>query len=104
MGLDYALDELYASGWTDLDSAGCGHHTDGRGYPKIDRVRDEFAAAGYTFSIRRVDLFKCFRAEWVGSDGQIKGAVVSHNDTDAAVYALARFRRQQAPAAVAAAV
>ncbi len=104
MGIEYALDELYASGWTDLDSAGCGHHVDGRGYPKIERVREEFAGAGFEFSLRRVDLFKCFRAEWLDAGGQVRGAVVSHSDEEAAVFALAQFRRQQISAGTAAAM
>jgi hypothetical protein len=95
MGLDYALDELYASGWTNLDSSGCGHHADGRGYPKVDRVRDEFAASGLGFNLRRIDVFNCYRAEWADEGGQVLGAVVSHNEVEAAVFALARFRRQQ---------
>lgn len=95
MGIDFALDELYASGWTDLDSAGCGHHTDGRGYPKIDRVREEFACAGFDFKLRRVELFKCYRAEWADASGEVRGAVVSQSDVEAAVFALAQFRRQQ---------
>lgn len=95
MGLDYALDELYASGWTNLDSVGCGHHDDGRGYPKVERVRGEFAASGFGFNLRRIDVFNCFRAEWVDGEGQVLGAVVSHSDVEAAVFALARFRRQQ---------
>jgi len=56
MGLEFALDELYASGWTDLDSMGCSRH----------------------------------------SDGTVQGAVVGHCDSEAAVFALAQFRRQLA--------
>jgi len=94
MGIDFALDELYATGWSDLDSAGCGRHADGRGYPKLDRIAQEFAAAGFEFRLRRIDLFHCFRAEWLDGEGAVQGAVVSYSDTEASVFALAQFRRQ----------
>lgn len=100
MGLEFALNELYATGWTDLDSSGCGHHTDGRGYPKSERVKQEFASSGYEFKLRRLDLFNCYRAEWVDADGAIQGAVVGHTDAEAAVFALAQFRRQLVAATI----
>ncbi len=95
MGLDFAVDELYATGWSDLDSAGCSHHTDGRGYPKVERVRQEFAAAGFDLTISRVDKFNCYRAEWTDTAGGGEShSVVSQSEADAAVYALAQLRRQ----------
>src|SRR5262249_11832642 len=101
MGLDFAVDELYATGWSDLDSIGFSHHTDGRGYPKPDRVTQEFASAGFRFATRRIDLFNCYRAEWFDTAGDLQGAVVGYCEAEAAVYALAQFRRQQLAAAVA---
>lgn len=94
MGLEFALDELYASGWSDLDSAGCSHHVDGRGYPRPERVRQEFASAGFELAVRRIDLFKCYRAEWSNGEPGMSGSVVGHSEAEAAVYALAQFRRQ----------
>lgn len=95
MGLDFALDELFATGWTSLDTAnGPVQHTAGRAHPSVERVKQEFAAAGCPFTIRRVDRFNCYRAEWTNPDGQTTGSVVGHSEAEAAVYALAQLRRQ----------
>lgn len=100
MGLDFAIDELLATGWSALDTQGCSHHSDGRGYPSVERVRSEFAAEGFELTIRHVQLFDCYRAEWRDSGGVATGAVVGRSDTEAAVYALAQMRRQLAAAQV----
>ncbi len=100
MGLDIALDALYATGWSALDSTGCTHHSDGRAFPTLARIRQEFEAAGYRFTVTRVDQFNCYRAEWVSEDGSDSGAVVGHAEAEAAVYALAQFRRQLVGAGV----
>lgn len=94
MGLDYAIDELYATGWTALDSSGCCHHSDGRVYPGVERVRDEFRRAGYDLTLRHVQLFDCYRAEWRDRQGQAAGAVVGRTEAEAAVYALSQMRRR----------
>lgn len=94
MGLEFAIDELYASGWTGLDTAGCEHHADGRVFPTVDRVMREFAEAGHELSLRRIQLFDCYRAEWKDAQGQPAGAVVGHTESEAAVYALSQFRRR----------
>jgi hypothetical protein len=95
MGLDFALDELYATGWTNLDTQGGSvQHTDGRAHPSLERVRQEFAAAGCTFTLRRIDRFNCYRAEWTKPDGRGTESVVGHSEAEAAVYALAQLRRQ----------
>jgi hypothetical protein len=95
MGLDFALDELFATGWTNLDTAGGSvQHTDGRAHPSVDRVRQEFAAAGSKFTLRRVDKFNCWRAEWTKPDGHGTDSVVGHSEAEAIVYALAQLRRQ----------
>ena len=98
MGLEFAIDELYATGWTGLDSTACEFHADGRAYPSVDRVRKHFEAAGYGFAIRHIQLFDCYRAEWRdgSNDG---GAVVGQTERQAAVYALSQLRRQIASAA-----
>lgn len=93
MGLDFAVEELYGSGWSTLDSTGCTCASDGRLVPGIERIRGEFAAAGFELTIRRVELFDCFRAEWRLPSGQATGAVVGQTDTEAAVYALSQMRR-----------
>lgn len=97
MGLNFAVDELYASGWSTLDSSGC-EFLEGRQYPGVGRVQNEFAGQGFTLSIRRVELFDCFRAEWRTQGGHASGAVVAQSESEAAVYALAQMRRQSASA------
>lgn len=94
MGLDFAIDELYATGWTALDSTDCDYLADGRCFPRISRVLKEFAEAGFELSLRHVQLFDCYRAEWRGQDGGAGGAVVGKAEAEAAVYALAQLRRQ----------
>ncbi len=93
MGLDFAIDELYATNWSPLNSAGCIHHSDGRAYPTVDRVRREFSEAGFVINLRHVQLFDCYRAEWRSSTGDPVGAVVGRTEAEAAVYALSQLRR-----------
>lgn len=93
MGLNFAIDELYASGWSALNTAGCEYDTDGRAYPGVDRVTRDFADAGFQLSIRHVQIFDCYRAEWRDAQGQAAGGVVGQSETEAAVYALSRMRR-----------
>ncbi len=100
MGLDFAIDELYATGWTALDSAGCEVHGDGRAFPSVARARMEFAAGGYDLTVRYVQLFDCYRAEWRDASGDASGAVVGKSETEAAVYALSQLRRRMAALAV----
>lgn len=96
MGLEFAIDELYATGWAALDSAGCSHNSDGRAYPTVGRATREFADAGYSLRIRHVQLFDCYQAEWFDAGGQPAGAVVGSSEVEAAVYALSQMRRQAA--------
>lgn len=94
MGLNFALDELYATGWSALNTAGCEYDTDGRPYPGLSRIARDFADAGFELSIRHVQIFDCYRAEWRDATGQAAGGVVGHSEIEAAVYALSRMRRQ----------
>ena len=93
MGLDFAIDALYATGWTALDSAACEHAADGRAMPTVDTVRREFEAAGFSFALTHVHLFDCVRAEWTSPGGTMAGAVVGQSQAEASVYALAQLRR-----------
>ncbi|HYE02945.1 MAG TPA: hypothetical protein VD963_06890 [Phycisphaerales bacterium] len=94
MGIDFALDELYATGWSELDSSGCGRSSDGREFPKPERVRREFSAAGLDLAISRVDRYDCFQAHWSGTPGTAGGSVVGRTEAEAAIFALAQLRRQ----------
>ncbi len=98
MGLDFALDELYATGWSTLDSSGCAHATDGRLIPGLGRILREFEGAGFELCLRKIDLFDCYRAEWRTPAGNAAGGVVGRDESEAAVYALAQMRRTLAHA------
>ncbi|GIK20401.1 MAG: hypothetical protein DYG93_04475 [Leptolyngbya sp. PLA2] len=93
MGLDFAIDELYATGWSPLDTRDCERHDDGRPFPSLARVEQEFAAAGFPLKVRHVQLFDCYRAEWHDGTGQPAGAVVGRTAAEAAVFALSQMRR-----------
>lgn len=99
MGLDFAIDELYSSGWAALDTAGCKPSGDGRWVPGIDRIRDELARLGLTLRTKHVQLFDCVRAEWLDADGRVLGSVVGSTELEAGVYALAQVRRTVAATA-----
>ncbi len=101
MGLDFAIDELYATGWAAMDSAGCEHHSDGRAFPRVKAVREEFRSAGFDLTLRHVQLFDCYRAEWRDAAGSASGAVVGHTEIEAAVYALSQLRRRLCAASAA---
>ncbi len=94
MGFEYAIDKLYGTGWLPGDGAECDRHADGRQYPSIARVQREFAEMGHKLSVRYVELFDCYRAEWRDDEGTAKGAVVGQSEAEAVVYALAQLRRQ----------
>ncbi|MBK7405494.1 MAG: hypothetical protein IPJ41_12895 [Phycisphaerales bacterium] len=93
MGLDFAVDQLYATGWAALDTRGCERLPDGRAYPGQDRIGAEFDEAGFKLSIRHIQLFDCYRAEWSDSQGNPAGSVVGHTAEEAGVYALSQMRR-----------
>ena len=94
MGLDFAIDELYATGWSGLDTSGCTAHTDGRSFPTTERIKREFAAAGYALTVEHAASYSCYRASWrSAADGQDSGAVVGHTEAEAVVFALAHLRR-----------
>jgi len=93
MGLDFAIDELMATGWSAMDTTGCEHTPEGRVYPGVLRVQLEFTKVGHELSIRYVQLFDCHRAEWSDAKGAPVGAVVGAGEREAAVYALAQFRK-----------
>ena len=99
MGLDFAIDELYASGWAALDTAGCKPSGDGRWVPGIERIREELGRLGLTLSTKHVQLFDCCRAEWADASGHALGSVVGSTELEAAVYALAQVRRSVAATA-----
>lgn len=95
MGLEFAIQQLLDTGWTTLDTTGC-EYLRARAYPGLGRIMREFQAAGAELSLRKVDLFDCYRAEWTDASGRPMGGVVGQSEIEAAVYALAQFRRAAA--------
>ncbi len=93
MGLEFAVDQLYATGWSALDTRGCWRLADGRAYPEQARVEAEFAEAGLDLTIKHIQLFDCYRAHWRDASGDSAGSVVAHSAEEAAVYALSQMRR-----------
>lgn len=93
MGITFALDELYATGWSPMDTSGCEHAEDGRWFPTPETVGREFAAAGCSLRVTHIQLFDCYRAEWSDDQGRASGAVVGQSEHEATVYALSQLRR-----------
>jgi hypothetical protein len=92
MGLNYAIDALYATGWSSLDTRGC-EFDGGRLYPGVARVEREFRESGFDMVLRRIELFDCYRVEWRAESGEAAGAVVGASEAEAAVHALVQLRR-----------
>ncbi len=99
MGIEFAIDELYSSGWSTLDTTGCQFGPDGRVYPGMARIEREFRADGHDIAIAEVPEFGCFCAEWTADEEKV-GSVVSETAHEAAIFALARHRRQRQLATV----
>jgi hypothetical protein len=106
MNLDYAIDRLYETGWTpDMDvdlEAGA----DGRQFPSVKSIEQEFAREGLDLQIKHNLIFKCYRATW-GSKGEKldparaadakHGTVIGACEREAAVFALAQLRAKKTP-------
>lgn len=100
MGLGFAIDDLYATGWSALDTTGCDFDAEGRAFPGVERIEGEFEQSGYRLTLKHIQLFDCCRAEWSEiSSGRAAGAVVGQTEAEAAVYALAQLRRSALPTA-----
>ncbi|MBL9000239.1 MAG: hypothetical protein JNK25_03795 [Phycisphaerae bacterium] len=94
MGLDFAIDALYDTGWVNAEGGAAEQHSDGRAYPSPEAVKAIFAEQGFDLTIRHIQLFDCYRAEWRDSTGQAAGAVVGQSAAEATVYALSQLRKQ----------
>lgn len=51
MGLDFAIDALYDTGWSCTEGGQTEQHIDGRSYPAPELVRGTFAEQGYELVI-----------------------------------------------------
>lgn len=93
MGLTFAVDQLYATGWSPRPGQPCEMDDRGRPFPDAASVRHEFAGAGRTLELSRSDAFGCVTATWTDDDGSTF-AVTGACESEAAVYALSRLRRR----------
>ena len=105
MNLEYAVDRLYEVGWNPSHQHNQERLHDGRSYPSIDAVEQEFSAAGLSLKITQVPEFRCCRATWAPVGEQLDlsrtrdarhGAVIGACEREAAVYALAQLRESDA--------
>jgi hypothetical protein len=104
MNLAYAVERLLDTGWTATPEFEVERLPDGRAFPSIRSVRDEFARAGLELSIKQNLMFGCYRAAWGPADeapdpsilsGERHGTVIGSCEREAAVYALAQLRTAQ---------
>jgi hypothetical protein len=106
MNLDYAVDRLYETGWNPAIEGEFETASDGRYFPTVKAIQQEFARAGLELAIKDNKLFKCFRATW-GPKGEKldpsraaddrHGTVIGSCEREAAVFALAQLRSVKMP-------
>ncbi|CAG0959577.1 hypothetical protein PHYC_00649 [Phycisphaerales bacterium] len=94
MGLDFAIDALYQTGWNVPEPKDLPLDASGRPYPSQAHIEAAFAEHALALSVRHIQLFDCYRAEWRDAGGQARGAVVGQTAEEAAVYAFSQLRRQ----------
>jgi hypothetical protein len=107
MNLDYAIDRLYQTGWTPGMESEFEVGSDGRQFPSVIAIRQEFARSGLELQIKHNLIFKCYRATW-GPMGEAldpsrvaderHGTVIGSCEREAAVFALAQLRAIKSPA------
>ena len=104
MNLAYAVERLYQTGWTLLGEWELDRLPDGRAFPSVSAIQQEFARAGLELSIKHNLMFNCYRATWAPAGEQIDekhaadeshGTVIGTCQREAAVYALAQHREMQ---------
>jgi len=93
MSLAFAIDALYDTGWHPTDPDGVRRHSDGRPFPSADAARRFFESRGLNLSVKHIQLFGCYRAEWADAAGRTVGAVVGMSEDEAAVFAMARVQK-----------
>jgi hypothetical protein len=98
MNITFAVERLYETGWLPSSDIDLDKLPSGLRYPTVSAVRKVFADAGATLSLKPHLMFGCWRAEWssLNSGDELKGTVIGSSEAEAAVYALANLREQQA--------
>lgn len=100
MNVTFAVDRLMETGWTPSLDLDLERLPDGRQYPSVLAVQQEFARAGLELSIKQNLIFGCYRATWAPAGESLEqteaddrhGTVVGTCEREAAVYALAQLR------------
>jgi hypothetical protein len=109
MSLEYAVDRLYEMGWLPAETSGQAADlerlSDGRRYPALFAVQQQFSRAGLKLAIKPNLIFGCYQATWCPGDESADpgheaddrhGTVVGACEREAAVYALAQLMQTQA--------
>jgi hypothetical protein len=101
MNLEFAVERLFETGWLPDYSMDLQSLADGRRFPSVKAVQQEFARAGLELRIKQNLMFSCYRATWapIGEElddareaDERHGTVVGSCENEAAVYALAQLR------------
>src|SRR5687768_11434493 len=104
MNIEYAINRLYDTGWHPSIEMDVETLADGRRFPSVLAVQQEFARAGLELAIKQNLMFNCYRTTWgpLGEPLDDKraaderhGTVVGACQREAAVYALAQLREAQ---------
>jgi hypothetical protein len=98
MTINFAVERLYETGWLPASGVQLEKLPNGLRYPSVSAVHKLFDEAGASLSLKPHLMFGCWRAEWtsVNTGDEITGTVVGSSEAEAAVYALANLREQQA--------
>lgn len=100
--LEYAVERLLETGWCPAQEE-LERLPDGRPYPSVLAVQQEFASNGMELSIKHNMVFGCYRGSWapsgevhaIGQTDDCHGTVIGACEREAAVYALAQLRVAQ---------
>jgi len=91
MGNEFAVDDLYTTGWLPLDTSGCARDSQGRWYPTKSRIDRECEELGATISVDEAQKFGCVTASWNVSDQS--GRCIAGSTDEALIHALGQARR-----------
>ena len=104
MNIEYAINRLYDTGWLPSLEMDVETLADGRRFPSVLAVQQEFARRGLELGIKHNLVFHCYRATWAPL-GEVldpaheaderHGTVIGSCEREAAVYALAQLREYQ---------
>ena len=91
MSNEFAVDDLYSTGWLPLDTSGCNRDSQGRWYPTKNRIDRECEEIGATIAVDEAQSFGCVTASWTMGDES--GRCIAGSRDEALIHALAQARR-----------